>query len=111
MNIHQLKPLKKIRGSLANQVYVLQKSVCGFEQKFDGLLLQISTRGISAPFFLRWRAEEERTGTSRVRPCRLLWPVKDEVFEEEDFAESGGDSARSCHPDYVRGRRILGRGY
>ena len=31
---------------------------------------------------------------------------KDEVFEEEEFAESEGGLARPCHPDYVRGRRI-----
>ena len=31
---------------------------------------------------------------------------RDEVFEEEESAEVLGDSARPCHPDYVRGRRI-----
>ena len=32
--------------------------------------------------------------------------LEDEVFEEEESAEVLGDSARPCHPDYVRGRRI-----
>ena len=33
-------------------------------------------------------------------------PVEDEVFGEEESAESEGGLARQCHPDYVRGRRI-----
>ena len=32
--------------------------------------------------------------------------VEDEVFEEEESAESEGDSARPCHPVCDRGRRI-----
>ena len=40
--------------------------------------------------------------------CRLTDcanPVEDEVFEEEEFAESEGGLARPCHPDGAGGLR------
>ena len=45
-------------------------------------------------------------GVKGAGPTECARPVEDEVFEEEESAESEGGLARPCHPVCDRGRRI-----
>ena len=55
-----------------------------------------------------WAVNPGVEGKKPGRMSDCCGPWEDEVFEEEESEEVSGDPARHCHPDYVRGRRILG---